>query len=81
MSSLIRLLKYYERGVINKGNAISSIVEIITQISSRGFNGYSDFKDQLDAVDLGLLPDDSDQIQYTALTTLYNEFNKTGDVL
>jgi len=58
LSSLIRVGKYYKRGAIGKGDYIGSVLGCVTAIVDRGFRGYDDFKDQLDAVDLGLLPEE-----------------------
>jgi len=53
LASLFRLEKYKQRGLIK---AIKSKIAILTAIYKRGFIDYDDFKDQLDAVDLGLVP-------------------------
>lgn len=53
-SSIVRTLKYYKRGKMSRASAGRSILKAMTDVISRGFNGYEDFKDQLDAIDLGL---------------------------
>ena len=58
LSSLIRLQKYVERGKFAGKSWIWDAIKILTAIIRRGFEDYEDFKDQLDAVDLGLLPED-----------------------
>lgn len=55
ISSLLRSFKYKERGTFSGNSHIVSVFEILKQLLERGFNGYSDFKDQLAAVDLRLL--------------------------
>ena len=55
ISSLLRSFKYKERGTFSGNSHIVSVFEILTQLLERGFNSYSDFKDQLAAVDLRLL--------------------------
>lgn len=57
LASALRLLKYHARGEIHERQALTSMLSIITSVVKRGFKDYSDFKDQLDAVDLGLVPD------------------------
>jgi chromosomal replication initiation ATPase DnaA len=39
------------------------MLKIVHDIIERGFKGYEDFKDQLDAIDLGMVPDDIEQLQ------------------
>lgn len=58
LSSAIRAAKYKEYKEISKGRMIYSMVSALTDVIQRGFKDYEDFKDQLDAVDLGLLPED-----------------------
>lgn len=72
LSSLVRLLKYYKREDLTKSSSIASILLILTAIVERGFKSYEDFKDQLDAVDLGLVPEDLESINRTNLTKLYS---------
>jgi len=70
LSSLMRLFKYYknEDGVFRQQFIYESI-KILNQIISRGMYSYKDFKEQLDAVDLGLVPED------------FKELTKNNDVL
>jgi len=56
-SSIIRALKYYKRGKMNRSAAVRSVVHALADMVNRGFADYNDFKDQLDAIDLGLLPE------------------------
>lgn len=62
-SSLLRLLKYKDRGVYHGKSYIRDVIAILNAIVSRGFKDYSDFKDQLDAIDLGLVPEDLEGCQ------------------
>jgi hypothetical protein len=75
LSSLIRLLKYHKRGEISNQSAMVSSIEILSAIVSRGFNSYEDFKDQLDAVDLGLIPENQQEL-IEPLQDLYSLLNK-----
>lgn len=52
LSSLIRISKYYERGLIPGRGLIGEVLLIFYAILERGFEDYEDFKDQLNAVDL-----------------------------
>jgi hypothetical protein len=80
MSSLIRLFKYKERGVLPSRLYIGQAVIILADIVKRGFRDYNDFKDQLDAVDLGLLNDTDigeDQAEFkNSLSILYENLCK-----
>ncbi|MHB1334485.1 MAG: hypothetical protein ACYCXQ_00825 [Candidatus Humimicrobiaceae bacterium] len=58
LSSLIRALKYKEYGELSKGRMIISVLSALADVVERGFVDYPDFKDQLDAVDLGILPEE-----------------------
>lgn len=71
LSSAIRLLKYSRRGEITERSSLTAILSIICAITERGFKSYDDFKDQLDAVDLGLVPEQYNEAsQY--VRRLYN---------
>lgn len=71
LSSLIRSYKYKERGDFSGNSHIYSVLKILCKIIDRGFENYEDFKDQLDAVDLGLVPEDLEGCQ-EVLLNLYN---------
>lgn len=58
LSSLMRLTKYAKRDQFPGRAYIPSIINILMDIVRRGFKDYDDFKDQLDAVDLGLVDKD-----------------------
>ena len=56
MSSMIRALKYAERGLIgSRAGQVETMIRILEAVAKRGFRDYDDFKDQMDAVDLGLV--------------------------
>lgn len=77
LSSLVRLSKYRRRGAIGRGSAIEATIGIVADIVERGFNNYEDFKDQLDAVDLGLVvADDLSEIELETCRRLFNLLNK-----
>jgi len=76
LSSLIRCLKYHGRGDYSGVSYMGDVIEILTDIIRRGFVDYDDFKDQLDAVDLGLVPEDYSEIGMTSLMDLFNLLKK-----
>lgn len=75
LGSLIRAFKYQERGDFSGKSYIFSVLEILNNIIERGFSDYNDFKDQLDAVDLGLLPEDFKDMDASVLTRLYKNLS------
>lgn len=78
-SSLIRILKYYKRDSLNNKSAIKAIILILNDIVKRGFTGYDDFRDQMDAIDLGMLPEEMKDCDRTELMELFNLLNRTGE--
>ena len=76
LSSLLRLNKYDSRGDISKSRQVMSSLKILERIVDRGFDSYEDFKDQIDAVDLGLLESDFDDANKRILVNLYNKLTK-----
>jgi len=74
ISSLIRTFKYAKRGDFAGDSHIFSVLKILADISCRGFSNYEDFKNQLDAVDLGLVPENQD-----ALTEAGLNFTEEGN--
>jgi hypothetical protein len=72
LSSLVRLNKYSKRGAISKGGSIEATLSILADIVGRGFTDYEDFKDQLDAVDLGLVTEDMDSITLASCRRLFD---------
>lgn len=75
LSSLIRAFKYQERGDFAGKSYIFSVLDILNTIIERGFSNYPDFKDQLDAVDLGLLPEDFKDMNLGVLTRLFKNLS------
>lgn len=71
LSSAIRIMKYHKRGELTRGSSIRSMLDIITAIVDRGFKDYDDFKDQLDAVDLGLTPENLGEVEKAQLMKLF----------
>lgn len=53
LSSLVRLFKYHKRGKLNKTETAQAVMKILKDVVDRGYEDYNDFKNQLDAVDLG----------------------------
>lgn len=76
LSSLIRTQKYYKTGMLTRGAGIRAVIDILVAVIERGFNGYNDFKDQLDAVDLGLLPEQLEDVDRASLIRLFTLLNK-----
>jgi len=76
LSSLIRSYKYKDRGNFAGNSHIFSVLNIIGAIVERGFTSYEDFKDQLDAVDLGLVPEEFDEVGRSQLQKLYSVLSK-----
>jgi len=74
LSSMVRLMKYRKRDAISKHQMIGSIIGIIRDVRKRGFHDWDDFKDQLDAVDLGLLPEDLESLGHIDLREFYELF-------
>jgi hypothetical protein len=64
--------------VLSRGAHIRAVISALAAVVKRGFSGYDDFKDQLDAIDLGLLPDEMSEVESAPLLELYNRLNK-GD--
>ena len=56
LSSLLRIVKYFQRGCYaNKFEYKKDVLNILNSIISRGYKDYKDYKDQLAAIDLLLL--------------------------
>jgi hypothetical protein len=77
LSSLIRLVKYASRDTFPGRSYIRSVLEIVVDIVKRGFVGYEDFKNQLDAVDLGLLDKEIQEVQRSKLMELFLVLDKS----
>lgn len=78
LSSIIRAGKYHKRGDIPKGAFIRCLLDGVSAVVTRGFDGYEDFKDQLDAVDLGLVPEEFDEITYESLRKFFDLLNRAN---
>lgn len=76
LSSLIRMNKYMERGNLSPHRHVSTTIAILKDIVKRGYTSYNDFKDQLDAVDLGLLPEDFKDLDREDLKELFELLRK-----
>ena len=76
LSSLVRILKYWKRGWFAGNSHIAAIISTVAATVTRGFHGYEDFKDQMDAVDLMLVPNDIDDIRMGDVRKLYESLNK-----
>jgi len=73
LSSLVRLVKYAKYDTFPGRSYITSMLAILTDIVGRGYTGYDDFKDQLDAVDLGLLEEEYRGIDLRVLFSLLDK--------
>lgn len=80
LSSLVRTGKYYKKSQISRGQQIYSTLTSLIAVIERGFKDYEDFKDQLDAIDLGLVPEELDDVCRCNLLGLFHflERNKNG---
>jgi hypothetical protein len=62
LSSLLRAFKYAKRGDFAGNSHIFSVLKVLTDIVHRGFDDFNDFKDQMDAIDLGLVPENKEEM-------------------
>lgn len=76
LSSLIRSAKYRQSGLMSSGAHVVAIIDTLVATIRRGFKDYDDFKAQLDAIDLGLVPDDLAKVERAALTDLFQLLRK-----
>lgn len=76
LSSLIRTTKYKNSGILTKGDYIRATIDALVGVIERGFKDYNDFKDQLDAVDLGLLPEELEEVERASLIKLFQLLKK-----
>ena len=73
LSSLLRTVKYFQRGAYaNKFEYKKDIIYILNNIISRGYKDYTDYKDQLAAVDLLLLEPEEREAAWTLYLTCGN---------
>ncbi len=76
LSSLFRTFKYQRRGDFAGKSHMIAVFKILGDIIKRGFENYNDFKDQLDAVDLGLVPEELSELDRNDLLKLFELLNK-----
>jgi hypothetical protein len=82
LSSLIRAFKYAKRGDFAGNSHIFSVFKVLTDIIHRGFKNYDDFKDQLDAIDLGLVPENKEELSTSGLSETGLDYSADGkDIL
>jgi len=73
LSSLMRILKYIKRGEYVGRYYYNDILKIVLDIKKRGYVDYNDFKNQIDAIDLGLLEGDFNTDMFKEF---FDEFKK-----
>lgn len=78
LASMIRAGKYLKKGAMTNGNFIHCIVETLNEVVSRGFRDMDDFKDQLDAVDLGLVSEEMEEVNRSKFERLFELLSKSG---
>lgn len=71
LSSLMRVFKYAKRGDFAGNSYKVAVVNILRDIISRGWDDYSDYKDQCDAVDLMLLQEVESNAMYDLFSTCF----------
>lgn len=71
LSTLIRLGKYN----VSRSARVILTLEILADVCARGFDGYEDFKNQLDAVDLMIKPDHLGGVADSNLGKIYTRLN------
>ena len=79
LSSLLRAAKYWKRGDMSRGVYLRETIAALVAVIQRGFHSYDDFKDQLDAVDLGLVPEDLGELSTHPLTMLFMELRRDAE--
>ena len=73
LSSLLRTVKYYQRGAYaNKYEYKKDILNILNNIISRGYEDYKDYKNQLAAIDLLLLEPEEKEAAWDLFLTCGN---------
>lgn len=74
LSSLLRCVKYAQRGDFAGKSWKVSMMDIVSDIVERGFYDYGDFKDQISAIDLALL----DENESNSAGKLFETFQARG---
>lgn len=77
LSSLFRLFKYWKRDQITDEYRTWSLIQILIRIVDRGFVDYEDFLDQLEAMDLHILPEEWELVGHDVFKDLYELLKKT----
>lgn len=78
LSSLIRAFKYSKRGDFAGNSHIFSVFKLLNDIIIRGFNDFEDFKNQLDAIDLGLVPENPKELEEAGMASAGLDFSEEG---
>lgn len=78
LSSLIRAFKYAKRGDFAGNSHIFSVFKVLTDVIHRGFDDFDDFKNQLDAIDLGLVPENPRELHDAGLSDAKLDFSQEG---
>jgi hypothetical protein len=72
LSSLLRCVKYAQRGDFAGKSWKVSMMDIVSDIVERGYKNYDDFKDQISAIDLALLDENESNSAYKLFETFQN---------
>jgi hypothetical protein len=81
LSSLIRAFKYAKRGDFSGNSHIFSVFKVLVDIVGRGFKDYQDFKNQLDAIDLGLVPENQSELSDSGLSDTGLDYSEEGNLV
>jgi hypothetical protein len=76
LSSMVRAHKYAQRGLMNRGAYVRSMISAMMAVMKRGFADYQDFLEQLDAVDLSLTPEEFAEVEKADLIQLFDMLSK-----
>jgi hypothetical protein len=77
ISSVIRAGKYYKSGVMSRGVYLRAVLDAMGAAVDRGVQNYDDYKDQLDAVDLGLVGEEMGQVERAGLLKLFEGLHRS----
>ena len=73
LSSLLRCVKYAQRGDFAGKSWKVSMMDIVKDIVERGYKDYDDFKDQISAIDLALLDENESNSAFELFQTFQNK--------
>lgn len=73
LSSLLRCVKYAQRGDFAGKSWKVSMMDIVKDIVERGYKDYDDFKDQISAIDLVLLDENESNSAFELFKTFQNK--------